>query len=222
MHFLTKCRSLRKLKILLRGEYKAGAPIPDVDLSTLVHPSSRIQQLVFDSNVLFKPTIGFLNILGKSTSVQRIKFKDQFYSWYDFFSASSTNPFLEVKGGSIQHNGPIAAYQIGRNRLMADFRKIIHCLSIIRTIYLASDRGILFGPTMPEEIALHIWSLVFHEDILQYSREVIFNELNLKKLIRIASDRSKLGNEPDTVKRLRSLWIEDGIANFILKFDLVS
>lgn len=214
---LLSMKSLRKL-VLLRREYtEARGGFPEMDLSNLVNPYSPIRKLVFDTGLRFLPTKNFIDILARNTSVQQIKFKGSFYYWAYFSSASTTNPLLQVTYNStaVADQTMLTDYRGERKMLMTNFRKVIHCLTVLRTIYVAADRGVF--ATIPNEILLTIWSFVFYQPSQPFSpQSVTFCEHQLRKLIQIASDRSKLGNEPRTRKRLKSLWIVDDLYNICL------
>jgi hypothetical protein len=190
---------------------------PEMDLSNLVNPNSPIQKLVFDTGLRFLPTKNFIDILARNTSVQHIKFKGSFYYWANFSSASTTNPLLQVtyNSTSVADQTMLTDYREERKKLRTNFRHVIHCLTILRTIYLAADRGVF--ATIPNEILLTIWSFVFYQPPQSFSpQRVTFCEYQLIKLIQIASYRSKLGNEPRTRKRLKSLWIVDDLYDICL------
>ncbi len=193
----------------LRGRYA------EVDLSSLVDASSPIQKLVVGQYLRFIAKKQFTEVLSTRTSVRTIEINFQYLYCSDFLGASARNPFLHVhvRPGLQEYREEIEKLMLARRQLMSAFARIIGCLTTLRTIYLARDRG-LFA-MLPDEILMLIWQETFNLTLGGLISQTVRWDLSqIKKLIRIASDRTKISaSESDTVTRLQSLWSDEELCN---------
>lgn len=214
--FYNYYRSLRKLIFKVREALDEDrGKVGDFDLSLLIEPSSPVETMVFEKNVRYAPTRRFMDILMTQTSIHEI----MIYEFYLWNFPKLTNPFLNVRCFHTRPNtDSYSEYRREKYIICEDLKLVISCLTTLWTIYLAQDQG--FFALIPSEIILQILVYTYHRVVNYYRGGVVtFHERQLRRLIQLASDRSKIRKETDTRKRLYALWIEDDIRSVCLNND---